>query len=153
MRTYSEAEFATFAAELVDEMRKKSAKGRPRLILAGPLGAGKSTLARAVLAALGVRREAEGSPTFALAHEYVSSEGRRVVHADGYRLKSEEDLEVTGLLETLWDGEAFVLFEWLDLFPETMAALKKSDLPAIWIRLAFASEESKREIEVERTER
>lgn len=151
MRICSEAELPAFAEELVAEMRKKFPSGRPRLVLQGPLGAGKSTLARAALGALGIRREAEGSPTFAIAHEYLSSEGRRVVHADGYRLKSEAELEMTGVLEALWDPEVFVLFEWMDLFPDTTRALRESDLPTLWVRLDFATDPSSREIEVART--
>jgi tRNA threonylcarbamoyl adenosine modification protein YjeE len=116
------------------------------------LGAGKSTLARAILERLGIRREAEGSPTFAIAHEYLSSEGWRVIHADGYRLKSEAELEATGVLELLWDPEAVVLFEWLDLFPETSESLARGDLPTIWIRLGFREGDStRREIEIVRT--
>jgi tRNA threonylcarbamoyl adenosine modification protein YjeE len=110
---------------------------RSRLILQGELGTGKSTFAREVLRALGIRQKAEGSPTFAIAHEYLSEEGIRIVHADGYRLKSEAELEATGLLETLWDGDSVVLFEWLDLFPETERALRKSEMSTIWVRLSF----------------
>lgn len=114
------------------------------MILEGPLGAGKSTFARAALEALGVRREAEGSPTFAIAHEYLSGEGIRVIHADGYRLKGEAELEATGLLESLWDPEAIVLFEWLDLFPETARALEGSGLPVRWIKLGFVEDDAAR---------
>lgn len=151
MRTYSESELPAFAAELAAELRGSASRGVPRLALEGALGAGKSTLARAVLEALGVRREAEGSPTFAIAHEYVAAEGRRVVHADGYRLKSEAELEATGLLETLWDPEAVVLFEWLDLFPETVRAFREGTMPVIWLRLGFSADAGLRTVEVERT--
>jgi len=123
------------------------------VILLGALGAGKSTFARAMLDAFGTRREAEGSPTFAIAHEYVSTDGIRIVHADGYRLKSEAELEATGLLETLWDPEAVVLFEWMDLFPETADALARSELPCLTVRLAIVRGDggTERRIEFERT--
>lgn len=104
------------------------------------MGAGKSTLARALIDALGVDRAAEGSPTFAIAHEYVSRRGIRILHADGYRLKSEVELESTGLLEPLWDPDTLVLFEWLDLFPVTEEKLFKSGLPIIQITLSIHSE-------------
>ncbi len=60
-----------------------------------------------------------------------------MIHADGYRLKNEAELEATGLLEALWNPESIVLFEWLELFPETEGALKKAEFPSLWIELGF----------------
>ena len=116
------------------------------------MGAGKSTSARRLLDALAISREAEGSPTFAIAHEYRSRDGLRIVHADGYRLSSERELEATGLLEPLWDPEVLCLFEWLDSFPETQRALEKSDLPYWEIRFGFDPEgtAARREIRLRR---
>ncbi len=155
MHAYSEEELAAIAAALVEEIRaaklSSTRRGCPRLILQGPLGAGKSTLARAIIEAFGVQRKTEGSPTFAIAHEYLSAESHRIVHADGYRLRSEAELEATGLLETLWDPEAIILFEWLDLFPEVESALRGAALPVIWIRLEFLSERNRRSILIERS--
>ena len=112
------------------------------------MGAGKSTFARALLEELGVDRAAEGSPTFAIAHEYRAMNGARAIHADGYRLKSEQELEDTGLLEPLWDKETLMIFEWIDLFPQTYEALRKSDLPLIEVRISFDSDEANRRIEM-----
>jgi tRNA threonylcarbamoyl adenosine modification protein YjeE len=151
VRTYSELELSELAKELADEIRLRGKKGRPRLILEGVMGAGKSTLARLILTHLGVRKETEGSPTFAIAHEYEASDGFRVVHADGYRLKGDSDLEQTGLLDALWDPEVSVLFEWMELFPDTSRAMASGDLPAIWIRLGFTDDSNRREIEMLRT--
>ncbi len=134
-RICSEADLSELALEWVGALRK----GRvlPRILLTGEMGTGKSTFARAFLEALGVDRAAEGSPTFAIAHEYRTDEGLRVIHADGYRLKSESDLEETGLLESLWDPEILFLFEWMELFPATHASLVKSGLPVREVRLEF----------------
>lgn len=132
--TYSEDELLSFAKEWVAEFRGKKIRA-PRILFDGEMGAGKSTLARAFLDAFGVEREAEGSPTFAIAHEYRTDQGQRILHADGYRLKSEAELEATGLLEVLWDSEVIVLFEWLELFSETRQALQESDLFTLWIKI------------------
>ena len=151
MRTFSEAELPALASELVAEIRGKRGSPFARVALSGTLGAGKSTLARHILTAFGIRREAEGSPTFAIAHEYTSGDGVRVIHADGYRLKSEHELEATGLLESLWDPEVVVLFEWLDQFPVTELALRESPLPTLWLSLGFATNANERTLEVMKT--
>lgn len=131
LRTAFEASAFSVQAEVV----------RPRVLLSGPLGAGKSTYARSFLEAIGVDRAAEGSPTFSIAHEYVDSRAGRVIHADAYRLKSEAELEETGLLDALWDPGVLLLIEWMDLFPDLILKLKKSELPVWEVRIDFVSAE------------
>src|SRR4051812_19325140 len=67
-----------------------------RVLLEGEMGVGKTTFARALLEGLGVVQPPEGSPTFAIAHEYFSARGD-VVHIDFYRLKSEAEIEDAGV--------------------------------------------------------
>src|SRR5438270_13949851 len=59
------------------------------VILAGPLGAGKTTLVQGIGEGLGVRGPVT-SPTFVIArvHPVVSGAGPSLVHADAYRLGS-----------------------------------------------------------------
>ncbi len=138
-KTGGEDELRGLALELAERIQALQMRREflPRIALRGPMGAGKSTFARFLLDALRVSREAEGSPTFAIAHEYASEGGLRIVHADGYRLGSEAELEATGLVEVLWEPEVLVLFEWMDLFPGVDAALKAGDLPYWEVRLEF----------------
>ncbi len=77
--------------------------------LKGPLGAGKTTLVRGLLRALGWRGPVR-SPTFTLKEPY-KTERLRLVHYDLYRIGAPEELEWLGLRDDL-DGETVLLFEW-----------------------------------------
>ncbi|MEP3051194.1 MAG: tRNA (adenosine(37)-N6)-threonylcarbamoyltransferase complex ATPase subunit type 1 TsaE [Erythrobacter sp.] len=78
--------------------------------LSGELGAGKTTLARAIIAALGYDHEVP-SPTFTIIETYDAPPLRiPVVHADFYRLESPDELQELGL-EDYRDGAALIA-EW-----------------------------------------
>jgi len=80
--------------------------------LSGGLGAGKTTLARGVLAALGHAGEVP-SPTFTIIETYDAPHLRvPVVHADFYRLQDPAELVEIGL-DDYRDG-AVLLAEWPD---------------------------------------
>ncbi len=78
--------------------------------LSGGLGAGKTTLSRAMLAALGYQSEVP-SPTFTIIETYDPPAVKLpVVHADFYRLQSPAEAEEIGL-DDYRDG-AVLLAEW-----------------------------------------
>lgn len=64
------------------------------IALSGGLGAGKTTLAREIIAALGYKAEVP-SPTFTIVEVYDLDPP--IVHADFYRLDREQDAEEIGL--------------------------------------------------------
>jgi len=82
------------------------------VVLAGDLGAGKTTFVKAAVAALGID-DAVTSPTFTLVHHYGMA-SRRVVHADLYRLDRSGELDDLGLDEARDDG-AMLFVEWGDV--------------------------------------
>lgn len=116
---------------------------RPPLVLAlsGDLGAGKSTLARAVARGAGVEG-AVPSPTFNLLFRYPVADGREIVHLDLYRIESPGELWELGWGD-LPEGNEIVLIEWPeragDLLPEHR-----------WeVRLAEGADPDRREVRLE----
>lgn len=79
------------------------------LHLSGPLGAGKSTFARALLRSLGVQGAIK-SPSYALIEPYRIGD-MQLLHADLYRLKDPLELVNLGLHELLADAQ-LALIEW-----------------------------------------
>jgi tRNA threonylcarbamoyladenosine biosynthesis protein TsaE len=79
------------------------------LYLHGPLGAGKTSFARALLTALGAGERIK-SPTYTLLEGYAAG-GRAAWHLDLYRIADPGELEWLGL-DALVDADALVLVEW-----------------------------------------
>ena len=80
------------------------------VLLSGELGAGKTTLARAMLKARGLAGEAP-SPTFAIVQPYAPPEvDLPIAHVDLYRIEDIDELIELGLDDYLYDGA--LLIEW-----------------------------------------
>ena len=103
----------------------------PRLLwLSGELGSGKTTLAAALLHALGAT-DTVRSPSYALVETYVLPAGL-AVHVDCYRLVDPGELEQLGLRD-YFVADTLLLVEW----PERAGpSWPKPDLS---LRLAFAA--------------
>ena len=104
-----------------------------RVALSGGLGGGKTTLARAMIRALAGDPSLDvPSPTFTLLQPYEAADGRAILHADLYRLRSPDELVELGF-EELAEG-AIALVEWPDrLGPD-------AGRPVLTVDLALAPE-------------
>ncbi|MBL0172650.1 MAG: tRNA (adenosine(37)-N6)-threonylcarbamoyltransferase complex ATPase subunit type 1 TsaE [Gemmatimonadaceae bacterium] len=106
------------------------------LTFSGDLGAGKTTLIRAICAGLGVDVVAVTSPTFALIQEYAAPRGP-VIHVDLYRLRSTAELDAIGWDELVANAPV-LLVEWPDRASDGLPA------GAIAIELRHDAEHSDR---------
>jgi tRNA threonylcarbamoyladenosine biosynthesis protein TsaE len=103
--SYPEAEAAIIGARIAALLMPGDAIG-----LSGDLGAGKTTLARGILAALGLVGEAP-SPSFAIVQPYGPPEVRLpLLHVDLYRIDDPAELVELGLGEARQDHA--LLIEW-----------------------------------------
>lgn len=93
------------AQAILDNLR-----GRSLVAFRGPMGAGKTTLIRAICQQLGVA-DTVTSPTFALINEYKDAEGRPVYHFDFYRINKLEEAFDFGYEEYFYSGN-LCLVEW-----------------------------------------
>ncbi len=99
----------------------------------GTMGAGKTTLIKAICHVLGVGGIVS-SPTFALINEYLLPSGDPVYHFDFYRIKNTEEVMDIGYEHYFFSGH-YCLIEW----PEKITEL----LPAgcVYIRIEESGEE------------
>jgi tRNA threonylcarbamoyladenosine biosynthesis protein TsaE len=103
LRLGSLEDSARLALQLAERLRPGDV-----VALSGALGAGKSTLARGVLQALGWQDDVP-SPSFTLVQPYGPPElAFEVWHVDLYRIETPDEVEALGLFET----DAALLIEW-----------------------------------------
>jgi tRNA threonylcarbamoyladenosine biosynthesis protein TsaE len=106
------------------------------VLLSGELGAGKTTLTKGIVSALGAAEEDRvTSPTFTLVHKY--DHGAVVYHVDLYRVGDFHDLETLGLEDFLTEL-AIVIVEW----PEKLTL--RTDWPVVRIQLEHAGDDARR---------
>lgn len=106
-----------FTLEEIYQVAQKIIAQKPHKVILfhGEMGAGKTTLIKAISKVLGVAN-ATSSPTFSLVNEYEADNGDLVYHFDVYRLKNEVEAYDMGIDEYLYSGE-WCLIEWAEKIP------------------------------------
>lgn len=120
--TYTEDQITKVAEQLIQEVPSKT------LCLHGEMGAGKTTLIKAIVKQLGAVDEAN-SPTFGIVNEYYKAdEVLLAYHFDFYRLNDETEAYDLGI-EDYFNTPAWLFMEW----PEKIAAILPLDAVHIHI--------------------
>jgi tRNA threonylcarbamoyladenosine biosynthesis protein TsaE len=97
--------------------------GKKLLAFYGSMGAGKTTIIKAVCKILGAE-DIVTSPTFTLVNEYRTTTGEVLYHIDFYRINKKEEVLDLGI-EEYFNSGSFCLMEWPELIgdilpPETV---------------------------------
>lgn len=99
-----------------------------------PMGAGKTTLIKALVQELGSVDEVN-SPTFGLVNEYEDTNGNLIAyHFDFYRLRDEMEALDFGL-EDYFNTDGYIFMEW----PEKIQSLLPADIIELKIEILDAS--------------
>ena len=126
----NESETAAFGARLAEEIKPGTV-----IALTGDIGAGKTTLTKAIARGLGVT-ETLTSPTFTIVQEYES--GRMpVYHFDVYRVHDEDEMFELGFDDYL-HGKGVCLIEWAELVEDLLPE------GTCWLKLEYGSSEDER---------
>ncbi len=89
-------------------------------LISGKMGAGKTTLIKAICGALNVI-DVVNSPTFSIVNEYKTLQSKSIYHFDLYRIKSPVELLDIGYEEYI-DSGCYCLIEWPELAERLMPA-------------------------------
>ncbi|MGY6522299.1 MAG: tRNA (adenosine(37)-N6)-threonylcarbamoyltransferase complex ATPase subunit type 1 TsaE [Mongoliitalea sp.] len=125
----------------VAQQIKTFAQDMPIWVFKGAMGAGKTTLVKAIAEAFGVEDQVS-SPTFGLVNEYRNNKGQTFYHFDFYRINEEEEVLDIGIDEYFYSGN-YCWLEWAEKIPHY--------LPEDFVLIALAVDESgKRKIQMNR---
>ncbi len=132
-----------FTLEKIDDITNEIAIGLgegTKIFLTGPMAAGKTTLTKSLVSALG-SKDLVTSPTYSLVNEYSLDKPPYLIkHIDLYRLNSLEEALEIDIEDHLYDSSICII-EWPELIeslaPENVIRLILSVLPNNHRKLVF----------------
>jgi len=125
--SYQEPQLQEIAQQVIEMATSKT------FCFHAPMGAGKTTLIKAMLKELGAG-DTGHSPTFGIVNEYHDQNGELLAyHFDFYRLNGEMEALDLGLEDYL-DQDVWIFMEW----PEKIASLLPNDTMNIYIKVMDA---------------
>jgi len=96
----------------------QNTRGKRILAFYGSMGAGKTTIIKAVCNALGAE-DLVTSPTFTLVNEYRTRSGEMLYHIDFYRIQKKEEVFDFGI-EEYFESGAYCFLEWPELIEDLL---------------------------------
>lgn len=130
-KEYTQNQLPEIAKELIQNVPSK------KLCFHGEMGAGKTTLIKAIVKELGGDGDVS-SPSFGIVNQYQKSNGELLgYHFDFYRLNNESEALDFGLEDYL-DAKGWIFMEW----PEKVASLLPDDVAHIYLQLVDATTRS-----------
>ena len=125
---YEQKDIANIAQKIVQESKSKT------VAFCAPMGAGKTTLIKAILKELGSTDEVS-SPTFGLVNEYHDTNAEVLAyHFDFYRLNDEMEALDMGIEEYFF-SDRWIFMEW----PEKIPNLLPDDIRTVKIEILDAT--------------
>ncbi|ATA90724.1 tRNA (adenosine(37)-N6)-threonylcarbamoyltransferase complex ATPase subunit type 1 TsaE [Capnocytophaga canimorsus] len=134
----------TYTLENIEETAKRLLPllSEKVVVFEGSMGMGKTTLIKALVAALGIT-DTVGSPTYGLVNEYANTQ-HTVYHFDFYRITSEEEAFDMGIEEYLYSRN-WCFIEWAEHIPSylpqtyTKLIIEKTDALTRTIKILHIS--------------
>lgn len=120
--SYTLKEIDSIASKVLSEAKSKT------LLFYGDMGAGKTTLIKAMVKALGAT-DLASSPTFSLVNEYETESGK-IFHFDFYRIEDEMEALDMGIEDYL-NLNTWKFIEW----PQKIAKLLDDDVQKLEIHV------------------
>ncbi len=121
---YKESNIHQVALKLIENFNTRT------IAFHGPMGAGKTTLIKAIVKELGGNDDVS-SPTFGLVNEYHYKDGKLLgYHFDFYRLNEESEALDMGI-EDYFSTDAWIFMEW----PEKIENLLPDDRTNLQIEI------------------
>ena len=118
----------TFSLKNIDEaaIHVLNNAQHPVIVFYGDMGAGKTTLIKAICKQLKCIQTAS-SPTFSLVNEYTTEDGNTVYHFDFYRIRDIDEVYDMGYEDYLYSGH-MCLIEWPEKISELLPGVLHTEV-------------------------